>query len=938
MKGPALLVLVLLHVARGTIAGLPGSVTANSGGSGSAILGNDEKRTFAGQLVMANLHEYGGVQYALRTSDGALLPILRDVKFPNYDTGNRAVTLGSQVSFACSVDSVTGLCNRNIPKADFQVLMPNVASFPSTDAYQKRLVMILDYSACGLGPGLTEDDVRTIFLGSQWDGSGGVAQKLTDCSYGKLGFDVDAFRVITVAPPCSSVVSTCNWYDIANGADAAAMASYPLLFFGASHFTYILPPTMQGICLWSGLAVLPGTQTWLQTSLTGVKRWATVLQELLHNYGLWHSWGSNGFEYEDYSTAMGRGLACPNAAEASRLGWSTPAVNGGSLNSASLPLGVPRTFILPATYMTGEGNYIRIQPDWMSNYPTAGKNLYVALRLAKGPDTGLTGTWGNRLHVHEVNATMDNAGNVYPYIWTDRKVSYLNGLRSNSTLTLLSYNLVIYSGVWVRPDIMRVHVCRYASSQLECPVLNIAEANAPAIPPASPPPRPLPPSPAPKPPPNVPGPPPPDSPFPPEIPSSPPPPGFPYPPSQGPLSAQLHPLPPSPLPPSPPPPTLPPPPSPVPPSPPPPSPKPPSPNPSPPPPSPSPPSPPPPRPPPPSSSPPSPPPPSPSPPSPPPPSPPPPSPPPPSPSPPSPPPPSPPPPSPSPPSPPPPSPPPPSPSPPSPPPPSPPPPSPSPPSPPPPSPSPPSPPPPSPPPPSPSPPSPPPPSPSPPSPPPPSPSPPSLPKPPPPPPPQPPSPSPPPPSPPPPPPGTPSIPSLSTVGTPPLQPPSQPSLPLSLPPASKPAMPPPRTGTVRSPPRPPSPPKPPPPSPKPPPRPPPPSPPPPNPPPPSPPPPNPPPPSPPPPKPRPPPPSPRPPRPNPPSPQPPRPPPPNPPPPSPPPPLPPPPSPPPPNPPPPRPPPPVRSPPRPPRSPRIAGQGVDYGDYNSNVRGRRRQN
>ncbi|GLC58652.1 hypothetical protein PLESTB_001384500 [Pleodorina starrii] len=587
----------------------------------------------------------------------------------------------------CAVDTSTGFC-KSVEKVDMTVIAPTVVQMPSTNIVQKRLVIILDYSACNYPASLNESDIRTIFLGPAQNGSGGVADRFAQCSYGKMTFDVDAFTVIKVSPPCSSVVSTCSWYDIANGADAAAkvFSGTPgFNFFGFTHYTYILPPGMQNVCYWSGLALLPGTQSWLQTSSYGVQRWATIMQEFLHNYGLWHSW-QNGWEYDDYSTAMGRGNACPNAAETSRLGWSTSAPGGGSINAAVLPPGTPRTYFLPATYLTGDGTFLRVQPDWMAGYGSTGKNLYIAVRVPKGADAAINANYANRVNVHEVNATMDNVGPFFPYQWTDRKIQYIAATRSMATVTLPSYNLIVYGGSWVRTDVMRVHVCRFSVSATECPLLANIEAMQPAVPAASPPPRPLPPRPPPNPPPPPPPPPPevpegpppqfpdvplvpfapnnpylPDAPTspsppdfpPPEIPQSPPPPTPPPPSPLPPSPPPPSPLPPSPPPPPPPPPPTSPPPSPSPPSPLPPSPQPPSPEPpSPSPPSPEPPSPPPPSPEPPSPSPPSPPPPSPQPPSPPTPSPEPPSPSPPSPEPPSPPPPSPEPPSPSPPSPP----------------------------------------------------------------------------------------------------------------------------------------------------------------------------------------------------------------------------------------------------------------------------------------------
>lgn len=105
---------------------------------------------------------------------------------------------------------------------------------------------------------------------------------------------------------------------------------------------------------------------------------------------------------------MGRGDACPNAAEISRMGWATPAVGGGQLNSSALPVGNPRTFTLPATYLTGSGSYLRLLPDWLPNYgdSSSGRNLYIAVRVAKGGDAGLDGSLASMVHVHEVVAVM----------------------------------------------------------------------------------------------------------------------------------------------------------------------------------------------------------------------------------------------------------------------------------------------------------------------------------------------------------------------------------------------------------------------------------------------------------------------------------------------------------------------------------------------------
>jgi hypothetical protein len=144
--------------------------------------------------------------------------------------------------------------------------------------------------------------------------------------------------------------------------------------------------------------------------------------------GLWHSWRNN-IEYNDYSTSMGRGDACPNAAEISRMGWASPAGNGGgAINATALPAGGTRTFHLPATYLTGTGNYLRIRPTWLANYGDVlqSKNLYIAVRVAKVGDAALSSTYASKVNVHEVNAIMVRVAVHAPravFVWRTNQVS-----------------------------------------------------------------------------------------------------------------------------------------------------------------------------------------------------------------------------------------------------------------------------------------------------------------------------------------------------------------------------------------------------------------------------------------------------------------------------------------------------------------------------------
>ncbi|GIL67487.1 hypothetical protein Vafri_20883, partial [Volvox africanus] len=136
-------------------------------------------------------------------------------------------------------------------------------------------------------------------------------------------------------------------------------------------------------CRISGIAETPGTQSWYLPQDTGIFSKGTVMQEMLHNFGLYHGW-RNKEEYADFSTAMGRGTSCPSAPELWRLGWATPLAQ---LNSSTFPVATYMNFTLPATYLGPTGAMIKIQPDWLDTKYT--KNLYLALRVKAAGDREL---------------------------------------------------------------------------------------------------------------------------------------------------------------------------------------------------------------------------------------------------------------------------------------------------------------------------------------------------------------------------------------------------------------------------------------------------------------------------------------------------------------------------------------------------------------------
>ncbi|GIL52195.1 hypothetical protein Vafri_8135 [Volvox africanus] len=592
------------------------------------------------QLVFVDTHDGYG-RFALASAEGSLTPLPDGFRPPDFDINGIPIAVGALVQLECNKAEPSGLVYCNLcpdgetPTCTCLGSSPVLSSYGSLSSIadcvgdltwtvielpitaagwpaaanggvaqnvkQRPLVMILDYPSCDYRPSLDEDSLTKLYLGQNRDGNGGVAQKYNQCSYGSFTFKPNATRVVTITAPCdSAILSTCSWWAISEGADAAAIAQLGLQAFSSfTHYTYVLPPDLQGVCGWTGLSVLPGRRTWFQSNSYGIYRWATVMQEGLHNYGLWHAWRS-GWELGDYSTVMGRGDACPNAAELARLGWATAAVGGSAIDSSVLTPGARRQWILPATYRTGYNNYLRVMPTWLPAYSNARlrKNLYIALRVPKGGDVGLTSSYANRVHVHEVNATMED--DIDTYIYSDRRVQIIALVPPASRLIIYGYKLVVQTGSLESNDTIQVSLCTFVYTDSECPAAAVLPSPSLRPPPSPPPPSPrtlsspsppslqLPPSPSPP----APRPPPSPSPPSPRPPPSPPPPSPRPPPAPPPPSPQPppSPLPPSPRPPpSPSPPSPQPPPSPLPPSPqPPPSPLPPSPRP---PPSPSPPSP-----------------------------------------------------------------------------------------------------------------------------------------------------------------------------------------------------------------------------------------------------------------------------------------------------------------------------------------------------------
>ncbi|GLC45984.1 hypothetical protein PLESTB_001625900 [Pleodorina starrii] len=316
-------------------------------------------------------------------------------------------------------------------------------------------------------------------------GVDGFAEYLSNCSYGKMVIDASALKVVQVLVPCTQAILRCDQDAIASGARGALPQDVRVSLY--THLMYIVPPRVAEVCGWTGLANVPGAQTWFTDDLMGFYRKATVLQELLHNFGLYHGW-KGGVEYKDESSPMGNGEGCPSAPELWRMGWATPLVQ---LNSTSFPAKVLLPYTLPGTFRGPDGVMIRIQPDWLGG--TYRKNLYVALRVRAGADRRLNVMFNRRLTVHELDKDIDND----PTTPGDPRVSIIATLNSGAFASWPNYKLSIFAGALIDSNTsMAVRLCRFEFSASECAADGIPPpptasllSRSPPSPPRPPPPR-----------------------------------------------------------------------------------------------------------------------------------------------------------------------------------------------------------------------------------------------------------------------------------------------------------------------------------------------------------------------------------------------------------------------------------------------------------------
>ncbi|GIL49067.1 hypothetical protein Vafri_5545 [Volvox africanus] len=370
---------------------------------------------------------------------------------------------GQYVNLTCFLpNDITTMCSNITNARIYLAAAPMIA----TNVTLRVLVMVVSINKtpgrrCSAVKGANVTQIKDAFLGP-----GGYADFFENCSYGRMVFDRQMLTVEPIVIPCIETNLQCTPEIISN----AAMKYLPQEISTGeySHLLYVFPDDKEfgNKCNPSpGLGEVPGPNSWYWSSDfdKGIFSKGTVMQEILHNFGLYHGW-RNKDEYGDASTCMGSGQSCPSAPELWHLGWATPLAQ---LNSSTFPVATYMNFTLPATYLGPMGAMIKIQPDWLdTNYYT--KNLYLSLRVKAAGDKDLYEDFNGKLNIHEINSTMDNSRDK---VGNDPFVTMIGERMTpgSNNVRLVPYKLLLHIGAFNdRTSTIMVTICRFVNGPDEC--------------------------------------------------------------------------------------------------------------------------------------------------------------------------------------------------------------------------------------------------------------------------------------------------------------------------------------------------------------------------------------------------------------------------------------------------------------------------------------
>lgn len=254
-----------------------------------------------------------------------------------------------------------------------------VGTTPIVKGDQKTLTILANFSDKALT--CTTADVQTRVFGAV---GASVNTNYRNSSRNLVSFSGQAVGPYTIS---YSAAGSCDYSGWASAAEAAARAAGidPSQY---ARVNYVTPPN--GSCGWSGLAYMPGRQSWVQScAATGV-----YSHELGHNLAFHHA-GTPSAEYGDGSDPMGGAkTVLHNAANRVMAGWMAPGTvvdvaGGGSFGLDALELPAPTS------------------PQVMRIYKPDTKEWYhISLRQALDLDSALSATYLNALSVTKASGTL----------------------------------------------------------------------------------------------------------------------------------------------------------------------------------------------------------------------------------------------------------------------------------------------------------------------------------------------------------------------------------------------------------------------------------------------------------------------------------------------------------------------------------------------------
>ena len=233
----------------------------------SAASAGAATRTLEGRLVVAHGEDYRSGQarsvwyHSLVTSTGEVTLAFKGNRPDGFLNGARVRVRGTMAGKTLTVGP---------NKADASVQSAAVAAITG----EKKLAVLLVKFAEGAAEPYTVAQAQ----GVTFTNANSVANYFAEESYGLMSTTGDVFGYFTI----SINTATCDYTDIGNKARAAATAAGVNLS-GYTQIQYV--HTYLASCGWSGLAYVPGRDSWLNQALN----LRVSAHELSHNYGVHHA-------------------------------------------------------------------------------------------------------------------------------------------------------------------------------------------------------------------------------------------------------------------------------------------------------------------------------------------------------------------------------------------------------------------------------------------------------------------------------------------------------------------------------------------------------------------------------------------------------------------------------------------------------------------------